>query len=71
MKAVEVYIIGLIVCVRLDDKRVIQAPFDFFPRLIDKEAWAFTPRISSDGKKIVWEDIDEQIYVKDLLIWND
>lgn len=66
MEAVDVYVVGLILCVRISDNRVIQVPFENLDDLYDLEVWRYKPKISEDGKRIVYADLDREIPVKDL-----
>lgn len=66
MEAVDVYVVGLILCVRISDNRVIQVPFENIEGLYDLEPWLYRPKISEDGKRIVYAELNMDIAVKDL-----
>lgn len=57
------------ICVELKDGRKLSVPLAYFPRLLkatDKQRQSYT--ISGGGTGLHWEDIDEDICVKSLVL---
>lgn len=67
--AIGVDVAGNVLRVKLSDGRAISVPVDWYPRLAhatekERANW----RIIGRGQGIHWEDIDEDVSVRDLLL---
>lgn len=67
--AIGVDVAGNVLRVELSDGRAISVPVDWYPRLAhatekERANW----RIIGRGQGIHWEDIDEDVSVRDLLL---
>lgn len=67
--AIGVDVAGNVLRVELSDGRAISVPVDWYPRLAhatekERANW----RIIGTGQGIHWEDIDEDVSVRDLLL---
>lgn len=66
MIAIDVYIWGLVLFVKVADGRVLQVPLDLYPNLTSKEVWRFKAELSDDGKRIIFGQIEEELTVEEL-----